>query len=40
MNKSSFPYKNSAVPVSERLRDLLERMTIEEKLAQLSLPGF
>ncbi|KAF2149386.1 glycoside hydrolase family 3 protein [Myriangium duriaei CBS 260.36] len=29
------PYKNSALPIEERISDLLGRMTIEEKMAQL-----
>ncbi len=29
------PYKNAALPVTERVKDLLSRMTIEEKVAQL-----
>ncbi|MBN2612991.1 MAG: glycoside hydrolase family 3 C-terminal domain-containing protein [Bacteroidales bacterium] len=29
------PYKNPALPVSKRAKDLLSRMTIEEKVAQL-----
>jgi beta-glucosidase len=29
------PYKNPALPITERVRDLLSRMTTEEKVAQL-----
>lgn len=29
------PYKNSGLPVKERVKDLLSRMTIDEKVAQL-----
>lgn len=32
---SSFPYQNAALPVDARVDDLLSRMTLEEKLAQL-----
>jgi len=32
---SSLPYKNPALPVEERVRDLLGRMTVEEKVGQL-----
>ncbi len=38
MNNNSLkdaPYKNAALPVDERVKDLLLRMTIEEKVAQL-----
>src|SRR5262245_4355755 len=34
-NDPSFPYRNSALPVAERVSDLLARMTLEEKAAQL-----
>ena len=34
------PYKNSLLPVDERVKDLLSRMTIEEKFWQLfMIPG-
>ena len=33
-------YKNPALPVSERVSDLLSMMTLEEKVAQLSQRGF
>ena len=29
------PYKNSALPVKQRVSDLLQRMTLEEKVEQL-----
>ena len=29
------PYKNSALPVQDRVEDLLQRMTLEEKIAQI-----
>jgi beta-glucosidase len=32
---SSPPYKNSHLPVEQRVSDLLGRMTIEDKMAQL-----
>lgn len=31
----SFPYQNAALPVNARVDDLISRMTLEEKLAQL-----
>lgn len=34
-NDLSFPYRNPALPVAERVADLLARMTLEEKVAQL-----
>src|ERR1035437_5675480 len=34
------PYKNSSLPVEERVKDLLSRMTLEEKFWQLfMIPG-
>src|SRR5690606_34106971 len=30
------PYKNSRLPISDRVDDLLGRMTVEEKVGQLS----
>jgi beta-glucosidase len=30
------PYKNSSLPIAERVEDLLTRMTLEEKIGQLS----
>ena len=29
------PYQNAALPIEERLHDLMSRMTIEEKIGQL-----
>lgn len=34
-SNSSLPYKNPSLPVATRVQDLLSRMTIEEKAAQL-----
>lgn len=34
-NSSSPPYKNPHLPVEQRVADLLGRMTIEDKMAQL-----
>ncbi|HVU08341.1 MAG TPA: glycoside hydrolase family 3 N-terminal domain-containing protein [Verrucomicrobiae bacterium] len=34
---SLLPYKNSALPVDERVKDLLGRMTVEEKARQLDM---
>jgi len=31
------PYKQASVPVADRLRDLLSRMTVEEKARQLDM---
>src|ERR1019366_7482652 len=31
----SLPYKNAALPVARRVKDLLSRMTLEEKAAQM-----
>ncbi|MGA2624961.1 MAG: glycoside hydrolase family 3 N-terminal domain-containing protein [Bacteroidota bacterium] len=33
--KTTFPYKNPSLPIAERVKDLLSRMTLEEKIAQL-----
>jgi len=36
-NKAAIPvYKNPKVPIEERVKDLLSRMTIEEKAGQLN----
>jgi len=32
---STLPYKNAALPVAKRVKDLLSRMTLEEKAAQM-----
>src|SRR5580658_3978582 len=38
--QNPLPYKNPALPVEERVRDLLSRMTLEEKFWQLfMIPG-
>ena len=34
-NSELFAYKNPELPVEDRVADLLSRMTIEEKVAQL-----
>ncbi|WP_195662236.1 glycoside hydrolase family 3 N-terminal domain-containing protein [Bacteroides congonensis] len=31
----AYPYKNASLPVGERVEDLLRRMTLEEKIAQI-----
>jgi beta-glucosidase len=36
MKAGPLPYRHPSLPTAERVRDLLERMTLEEKLAQLS----
>ena len=36
LQAQTIPYKNSALPVEERVQDLLSRMTLEEKLYQMS----
>ncbi len=39
-SQSEFPYKNSSLPIDERVKDLLSRMTTEEKFWQLfMIPG-
>lgn len=30
-----YPYKNASLPIEERVQDLLKRMTLEEKIAQI-----
>jgi len=38
-NKSTLPlYKNGKAPVESRIKDLLSRMTVEEKVGQISMP--
>ncbi len=39
-NQPAFPYKDSSLQVEQRVRDLLNRMTLEEKSAQLSAAWF
>lgn len=34
--KSTLPYKDATLPTEERVEDLLKRMTLEEKIAQIS----
>lgn len=36
--KTVYPYQNAQLPVEERVRDLLSRMTVEEKIGQLMSP--
>ena len=31
----AYPYKNASLPINERVEDLLRRMTLEEKIAQI-----
>ncbi|PID89208.1 MAG: hypothetical protein CSB01_03195 [Bacteroidia bacterium] len=35
--KQQLPYKNSSLPVEKRVNDLLERMTLDEKVAQMNM---
>lgn len=35
--QSDYPYKNPKLPVEQRVNDLLGRMTLEEKVAQLNM---
>jgi beta-glucosidase len=37
MNDSEFPYRDASLPVDRRVADLLGRMTLEEKAAQMSM---
>lgn len=37
---AGFPYQNSALPAEVRVRDLLARMTVEEKIAQIQCQSF
>jgi beta-glucosidase len=38
--QNSFPYKDSSLPIDERVKDLLQRMTPEEKFWQMfMIPG-
>jgi beta-glucosidase len=39
-NQTNLPYKQPQLPVTQRVRDLLGRMTLDEKLAQLSAAWF
>ncbi len=36
-SKTSLPYRDPSLPVAERLADLLARMTLDEKIAQMSI---
>lgn len=38
MSISMLPYQDPALPVSERIDDLIERMTLSEKIGQLNMP--
>ncbi|MCL2660451.1 MAG: hypothetical protein FWD64_08050, partial [Acidobacteriaceae bacterium] len=33
---ASLPYKDAALPIEDRVRDLLPRMTMEEKIDQIA----
>lgn len=33
----SYPYQKESIPVPQRVKDLLSRMTLEEKIAELNL---
>jgi len=35
MAQSALPYRDAKLPVDQRVADLLSRMTLEEKIAQL-----
>ena len=35
-DKSKMPYQDAALPVKERVEDLLSRMTLREKVGQLN----
>ncbi len=35
--KSKLPYQNATLPVSERVNDLLKRMTLKEKISQMTM---
>ena len=35
-NKTYMKYRDSAVPVAERVEDLLSRMTLDEKIGQMN----
>jgi beta-glucosidase len=35
--QEDFPYRNAGLPVPQRVEDLLKRMTLEEKIAQMSM---
>jgi beta-glucosidase len=35
--RADYPYRNALLPIQDRLNDLLSRMTLEEKIAQLSI---
>jgi len=34
------PYRNSLLPIEQRLGDLLSRLTLEEKITQMSVLGW
>ena len=35
VNAQPFPYQQAGLPVSQRVDDLMKRMTLEEKIAQI-----
>lgn len=37
-NAASLPYRDHALPISDRIEDLLKRMTLEEKVGQMNMP--
>jgi len=39
LHKEMMPYQNPALPVDQRVEDLLSKMTLEEKIGQLNMPS-